>query len=149
MDIAHEKLSSGLVNAKNQITLSAEVASLPLGRAFIEKACRQVGIEDESCYDLQLAVDEALSNIIEHGYAGLEPGEIILRWQFNSQKLTITVMDYGHAFTPEEPERPDVEAIFQSGKQGGLGLFLIYHIMDRVSYRTTTEGNILTLTKKF
>ncbi len=64
---------------KHQITRAAELESLSAFREFIEAACQQhPGIDKQLRYDLKLAVDEACTNIITHGYAGMDPGSIIL-----------------------------------------------------------------------
>lgn len=130
---------------KLQITLAAELASLMTFRSFIDEACQAAKLDDESCYDIKLAVDEACTNIIEHGYKGLEPGSIILSIQYGSRQIVVRITDFGHPFEPSEPPTPDAEEAFESGKLGGFGLFFIYRTMDTVSYESTVSGNTLTM----
>jgi serine/threonine-protein kinase RsbW len=139
---------SGLTGNKQQLTLSAEVTALPEARAFIRSACQDLHIANETSYDILLAVDEALSNIIEHGYAGLEHGPITVAWRKEAQRLIVEITDSGHAFEPVQPEQPDIEAKLLDGRLGGLGLYLIYNIMDKISYQTTAVGNTLTMIKE-
>src|SRR4030065_432189 len=62
---------------------AAELESLSIFRDFITNACQQQGVQDpEVVYDLKLAVDEACTNIITHGYSGMNPGSIILALEF-------------------------------------------------------------------
>lgn len=132
---------------KQQFTLAADVSSLPKGRAIINEVCQKLLIDEQMTYDILLAVDEVLSNVIEHGYAGLEPGEMILAWSQENGRLILEITDFGRVFQPREPQTPDIEAIFESGRQGGLGLFIVYQIMDDVSYQSAADGNKTTLVK--
>src|SRR5688572_11556349 len=108
---------------------AAEVSSLAKFRAFVEVNCAQAGINSETCQDIKLAVDEACTNIIEHGYAGMDAGSIIIDFYADKQRAIVTLTDFGHPFEPYEPETPDVEAILQSDHLGGFGLYFIYQTM--------------------
>ena len=129
-----------------QIALPAEIDSLLAIRNFIEDACSQAGLDDETSYDIKLAVDEACMNIIEHGYAGLDPGSIVVSLQCGTRKLVVRISDFGHPFEPSEPPEPDPEAAL-AGKPGGIGLYFIYRSVDSVSYEASESGNTLTLVK--
>lgn len=133
---------------KWQITLAAELDSLDAFRRFIDSACRKALIDNETCYDIKLAVDEAATNIIQHGYAGLEAGSIILSIQYGARQIVVRLIDYGHPFEPSEPPKPDAEEVFETGQIGGFGLYFIYRSMDNVSYDTTAGCNTLTMVKR-
>jgi serine/threonine-protein kinase RsbW len=134
---------------QHQITRSAELESLSILREFIEKACKQhKRIDDHICYDLKLAVDEACTNIITHGYAGMNPGSIILSLEMAPNKVVVTITDFGHPFEPSEASAPDVEAGLEDLRMGGFGLFFIYQTMDEINYETTEDGNHLTFIKQ-
>lgn len=126
---------------------AAEFSCLSRFRAFIDANCEQAGISGEVCHDIKLAVDEACTNIIEHGYAGMDPGSIIVEFYADNQRAVITLTDFGHPFEPYEPDAPDIGAILESDYVGGFGLYFIYQTMDRVDYRTNEDGNALVLTK--
>ena len=134
---------------QHQITRSAELESLSILREFIEKACKQhKRIDDHICYDLKLAVDEACTNIITHGYAGMNPGSIILSLEMAPNKVVVTITDFGHPFEPSEASASDVEAGLEDLPIGGFGLFFIYQTMDEINYETTEDGNHLTFIKQ-
>ncbi len=134
---------------QHQITCSAELESLSVFRDFIEKACKQHQIvDDQICYDLKLAVDEACTNIITHGYAGMNPGSIILSLEMEPNKAVVTITDFGHPFEPSKASAPDVEAGLEDLPMGGFGLFFIYQTMDEINYETTEDGNRLTFIKQ-
>ncbi len=130
-----------------KLTLAAELSSLAHFREFIKNLCSQAGVEEQSCYDLQIASDEACTNIINHGYAGMNPGSIILELDPSPGSIVMTITDFGHPFEPAEAPLPDVEAMMLEKKSGGFGLYLIYQTMDRVDYQTSAYGNHLILTK--
>jgi anti-sigma regulatory factor (Ser/Thr protein kinase) len=133
---------------KLRITRAAELQTLAVFRDFIDMACKQRAIDSQTCYDLKLAMDEACTNVITHGYAGMNPGSLILDLEFEPHQVTVTITDFGHPFEPYEPDAPDASAAFEDRATGGFGLFFIYHVMDHVDYRTTEEGNRLILTKQ-
>jgi serine/threonine-protein kinase RsbW len=137
------------VRSTYQITRAAEPESLAAFRDLIQDACEQhPAVDEQTCYDLKLAVEEACTNIIIHGYAGMNPGSIILKLVFTGLTVVVTITDFGHPFEPCEPPVPDVRAKLRDGVTGGFGLFLIYQTMDSVGYQTAEDGNHLTFVKK-
>ena len=130
-----------------QITRAAELESLAVFREFISDCCAKFKIPDGTVFDLKLAVDEACTNIIEHGYKGMDPGSIILSFRIESDRILVQITDFGHIFEPAEAPKPDVEAALEDRPLGGLGLYLIYQTMDNIDYESSEEGNTLTFTK--
>ena len=133
---------------KQQITRAAELACLGVLRNFIDTHCRnQPGVDEQTLYDLKLAVDEACTNIIKHGYAGMNPGSIMLSIEIDEEKVLLEITDFGHAFEPCEVPMPDIRAVLEDQPMSGFGLYLIYQTMDQVGYETSEDGNCLRLTK--
>ena len=130
-----------------QITRAAELESLREFRSFITECCSKFDIPNDIVLDLKLAVDEAFTNIITHGYRGMDPGSVILTFWIESDRILVRIIDFGHAFEPAEAPMPDVEAALEDRELGGMGLFLIYNTMDNIDYRSSVEGNTLTFTK--
>jgi serine/threonine-protein kinase RsbW len=128
-----------------QITHSAELESLALFRDLVDLACNQTpGIDEQICYDIKLAVDEACTNIILHGYAGMDPGSIMLFIDINPEAVTITIRDFGHPF---EPVEVSIGQSLQEQEREILGLFLMHQSTDRIDYESTDGVNNLTLLK--
>ncbi|HLF27896.1 MAG TPA: ATP-binding protein [Anaerolineae bacterium] len=137
------------MSTTRQITRAAELEALAAFRDLIDAACQdQPDIDEQVRYDLKLAVDEACTNIIQHGYAGMNPGSIIFALEVSPRQVTLTITDFGHAFEPSEPPRPDAEAGLHDQPTGGFGLYFIYQTMDEVSYETTDACNRLILVKR-
>ena len=130
-----------------QITHAAELESLQKFRDFITTCCAHYDIPSETVLELKLAVDEACTNIIEHGYKGMDPGSIILSFRIEPGRILVQITDFGHVFEPEAAPKPDVEAALEDRELGRLGLFLIYETMDNIDYQSSEDGNTLTFTK--
>lgn len=114
-----------MTETSQQITLPAELESLALFRDHIKKACRGIaGLDEEAIYDVLLAVDEICTNIITHGYAGMDPGSIILNVEVTPETLAVTLSDFGHAFEPVEPPPPKPMRPWKNVKRAGLGCSL-------------------------
>jgi len=117
-------------------------------RDFIEEACRRAGVERSAAFDLKLAVDEACSNIVEHGYAGREPGPIRVTFDADGDQVVVAITDRGRAFDPKDAAAPDLDSDWQHRRIGGLGWHLIRQSVDAMDYETNQEsGNRLTLVK--
>jgi len=132
-----------------RIARAAEFESLTAFREFIDTTCAPLaGVDEALLYDLKLAVDEACSNIIKHGYAGMNPGSVILTIAPQPDRVVMTITDFGRAFEPSPLPAPDVDAALGGAELGGFGLYFIYQTMDEVDYETTEDGNHLTLIRR-
>jgi len=132
-----------------QITQAAELESLKHFRDFITECCSRFNIQDEIVLELKLAVDEACTNIIQHGYKGMDPGSIILSFRIEPERILVQLTDFGHVFEPAGTPEPDLIAALDDRELGGLGLFLIYQTMDNIDYQVSADGNTLTFIKYF
>jgi len=135
------------MSPRYQLTRAAELESLSVFRQFISDCCGRHDVPDETVFDLKLAVDEACTNIIQHGYKGMDPGSIILSFRIESDRILVQITDFGHIFEPAEAPKPDVEAALEDRPLGGLGLYLIYQTMDNIDYQSSEDGNTLTFKK--
>lgn len=123
-------------------------ASLDAIRRFAAQAAREAGLNDDEIYAVQLAVDEACSNIIEHGYGGEERGEIECQCTIEPDRFIVTIQDQGARFDPTQATEPDVHCELEKRPIGGLGLYLIRRLMDDVEFETSERGNTLRLIKR-
>jgi serine/threonine-protein kinase RsbW len=133
----------------SKITFDADFDNLDEIREFVGEAARQVGFSDKEIYSIQLAADEASSNIIEHAYAGVGDGKIEIDCHASENELTIVMRDHGKSFNPSSVPEPNVKADLSERKIGGLGMYLMRKLMDEVSYESSLEtGNVLTMVKR-
>jgi serine/threonine-protein kinase RsbW len=115
---------------------------------FVTRAAGAAGLSADAVYAVEMAVDEACTNIIEHAYGGEGRGEIECTCRVNTDKLTVTLRDRGCPFDPSSVPEPDVNAALQDRREGGLGLYLIRRLMDEVHFEFTSDsGNVLTMVK--
>lgn len=118
-------------------------------REFVGQIARENGFGDKDVYNIQLATDEAASNVIEHAYVGRTDGVLDLSCGMNKQGLVITLVDHGVPFDPSEVPLPDLQADLSDRKIGGLGIFLMRKLMDEVHYQSNADkSNALTMLKR-
>ncbi|MFL7867610.1 MAG: ATP-binding protein [Anaerolineales bacterium] len=130
-------------------TFEANFHNLDDIRDFVGEAARQLGFSEKEIYSIQLAADEASTNIIEHAYAGIDNGTIEIDCSIADDELKIVMRDNGRAFDPSSVPEPNVKADLSERKIGGLGMYLMRKLMDEVFYESLPEGwNILTMIKR-
>lgn len=118
-------------------------------REFVGGAASESGLDDREVYAVQLATDEACSNIIEHGYQGIQGGKITCICEPSPGELRITLRDNGRPFDPTGAPQPDLSLPLDERKIGGLGLFLMQNLMTEVRYGSSPEGeNSLVMVKR-
>ena len=118
-------------------------------REFVGDIARKGGFSDKDVYNIQLATDEAASNIIEHAYENVPDGILELSCDVHRDVITIKLIDHGESFDPSEVPLPDLKADLSDRKIGGLGIFLMRKIMDEVTYEPRPgKSNVLTMTKR-
>jgi anti-sigma regulatory factor (Ser/Thr protein kinase) len=120
-------------------------------REFIAGIATEVGIEPQEIDNIELAIDEACTNVIEHGYAPDDPNkELTIRMEINSAQMVLTVIDRAKPFNLLLYQPREITALKAEGKDGGLGIRLIKQIMDVIEYKTRPDGyNELMMTKYF
>lgn len=132
------------------IEREARVENVAAFRDFIEAACRGVGADESTCFEMKLVVDEACSNLVMHGYKGREPGPIGVTFSHNGDEITVTITDRAPPFDPKDAPVPRLDAPASERRPGGLGWHMIREIVDSMHYEANArDGNRLTLVKKF
>jgi serine/threonine-protein kinase RsbW len=126
----------------------AKFENLDEVREHVGAMARKHGFGERAIYSVQLAADEAASNIIEHAYAGHQSETFLLRCEYSNERLIMTFLDRGESFDFSKVKAPDVTADLSKRKIGGLGIFLMHKLMDEVDYKVTRSGNFLTLVKR-
>ena len=126
----------------------ASLENLQEVRAFIDHAGKKLSVDEGALSDLRLAVDEAVTNIVQHGYAG-RSGPVEVLMYAEGMDVHITVRDHAPSFSAENVRAPQLETEFAERPFGGMGVFLIDRMTDRHEYRSLPGGgNELLLLKK-
>jgi anti-sigma regulatory factor (Ser/Thr protein kinase) len=132
---------------KCSLTVSGTVADLPRVSEFVEDACEQSQVYPAARFDLQLAVEEACCNVIDHAYNS-NGGEFRLQFEARGPDIVITVQDRGRPFDPTLVPSPDMSIPLEERPLGGLGLHLMRQLMDDVQFTFSDEGNTLKMVKR-
>ena len=125
--------------SNSELVVKSRTENLSQIRDFISSKASESGISNEEVENIMLAVDEACTNIIKHAYNSFPDGDIIIKVDYNSDKLLITIIDYGSTFDPLIVPDPDLQKYYNDGRVGGLGMYLMKSLMDDVKY-TTVPG---------
>jgi serine/threonine-protein kinase RsbW len=115
---------------------------------FVAQAAEQAGLDAQAVYAVQMAVDEACTNIIEHAYGGEGRGAIECACRVGDEGLTVILRDQGRPFDPGSISHPDLCASLEDRKESGLGLYFMRCLMDEVRFEFTDSGNVLTMVKR-
>jgi len=131
------------------MTFPARFEFLDEIREFVAQVAREGSFTEKDIYSLQLAADEAASNIIEHAYEGISDADLDISCDMQGDTLTITMHDDGKSFDPSNVKQPNLKADLSERQIGGLGLYLMRKLMDEVHYESNPHtGNLLTMTKR-
>lgn len=130
-------------------TFPARFDSLVAIGEFVTRAAEAAGLDARAVYAVQMAVDEACTNIIEHAYGGEGRGDIECTWMADDEGLTVVLRDYGRPFDPTSVPAPDLHVSLEERRLGGLGLYFIRQLMDELRFEFTSDaGNVLTMVKR-
>jgi serine/threonine-protein kinase RsbW len=143
-------VTQATLNGKgNTLRLKAILENVPVAIDCVSRLAESAGFDKSALYEIQLAVDEACANVVKHAYEGSEPGEMEISCLLEDRTLTIRVRDWGWGFDPDAVEVPDIEAPLERRTLGGLGLFIVKSVMDRVKFTFDPDlGNELTMSKR-
>ena len=131
-----------------QLTLQNDVLQVPQLNAFVKQIMARLNIESTLARKLQLAVEEAVVNVIEYAYPQGVKGDIHLHVTSDGQSLKFVIKDHGVAFDPTMKEKTDTTLSAEDRPIGGLGILLVREMMDSINYIRTEGMNVLTLSKK-
>jgi len=116
---------------------------------FVIQAAQDAGLNEHEIYQVELAVDEACCNIIDHAYGGENRGDMQCSVEVGDGKLTVTLKDRGRPFDPASVPQPVFNVPIQKLKKRGVGVYLMHKIMDELRYETSPEnGNTLVMVKR-
>ena len=127
----------------------ADFEHLDAIRDFVGEAATQAGFSSQDVYSVQLATDEACSNVIEHAYKDTSGGDIEVTCEVNPGEVKIIIHDHGVQFDMGKVKKPNLSRRLEDREIGGLGVYFIYKLMNDVQFVSTKkEGNTLTMVKR-
>ena len=110
--------------------------------------CRENSVIADVEYQLNLALDEIVSNVIRHGWKDEGEHQLFVQVSRTESELTVEVEDDAAPFNPLEVPAPDISLPLQDRPIGGLGIHLVRQIMDGLEYRRQDGNNLLVMKKK-
>lgn len=128
------------------LAIGSDINEIPAVSEKLEGALEASGFSPEAVLDTQLAVEEAITNVIVHGYKR-PGGEILITCRASPRAVEIQISDSAPQFDPLSIPEPDIDADVNERQIGGLGIYLLKQVMDHIAYRYENGKNILTLVK--
>ena len=130
------------------ITLTNNVQDVPLLATFVEEVCEQAGFDASVTMQMNLAMEEAVVNVMNYAYPSGTQGDIMIDALMGNGKLQFVISDNGPPFDPTAEADADTTLSAEERPIGGLGIFLVRQLMDDINYEYKDDKNILTLSKE-
>ena len=129
------------------LILPNDVQEVPKLAAFVDEVCEAAGMDMSMTMQMNLAMEEAVVNVMEYAYPAGTKGEVRLEAQIHDAYVEFTLSDDGKPFNPTEKGDVDTTLSAEERSIGGLGIMLVKHYMDNVIYKYVDGQNVLTLRK--
>lgn len=130
------------------MSVEAKLENLKEVRSFIKRSGQTLGVDEEVLGNLCLVVDEAVTNVVLHGYEG-KGGSVDIQVIREEDALVIYIRDEAKAFFASDVEAPHLETSLAEREYGGMGVYLIRKLTDEHEFRPLKDqGNELRLVKR-
>lgn len=136
------------VRLARNLLLQNDVNQVPQLAQFVDEVCEAVGFDAATTMKMNLAIEEAVVNVMNYAYPQDTVGDIHVEAQANDVRLKFTITDSGSPFDPTAQQEADTTLTAEERPIGGLGIHLVRQIMDSINYERIDGKNILTLRKK-
>ncbi|MBR6981375.1 MAG: SpoIIE family protein phosphatase [Prevotella sp.] len=133
---------------QRSITLTNNVEEVPKMAEFVEGVCEEAGIDMGTTMSLNLAIEEAVVNVMSYAYPTNTVGDVVIKAIACNQQVRFIIIDSGKPFDPTTMDDIDTTLPAEDRDIGGLGIHLVRQIMDSINYERIDGKNVLTLTKK-
>ena len=135
------------VRLQRSLTLPNDINTIPQLNEFIDTVCEELEIDMALAMSLNLAMEEAVVNVMDYAYPEWTEGEVDIEAIADETQLHFTISDSGKPFDPTAKEEVDTTLSAEERPIGGLGIHLIRQLMDNISYERRDGKNILRLSK--
>jgi sigma-B regulation protein RsbU (phosphoserine phosphatase) len=130
------------------LTIKNDIRAIKQFSDFMKSATAKLDIDASLAKKLQLAVEEAVVNVIDYAYPMGTEGDITINMLSDGHSLHFQIIDEGVAFDPTSRQKADTTLSAEDRQIGGLGILLLRELMDSINYERTDGKNVLTLIKK-
>jgi serine/threonine-protein kinase RsbW len=130
---------------QDKIIINSDIEIIADTRHWAAQHAKAAGFDKDAVFAIELAVGEAVTNIIRHAYDNQPGHKIHLSLTIDDTKFSLQILDFGRKFDPDSLPPPNLDA----PREGGYGIFLMKQVMDEVIFDTTTlpQGTHLELVK--
>jgi sigma-B regulation protein RsbU (phosphoserine phosphatase) len=125
-----------------------DIRQIPQLAGFIETIAQDAHIDKSLAMSLNLALEEAVTNVIMYAYPQGSDGLVDIEAVIRKDSIDFMVIDSGKAFDPTAVPDANIESALEDRPIGGLGIFLVRNIMDTVKYERKEGKNLLSMTKR-
>ena len=136
------------ITYQRSLTLSNDLKRVPRLNTFIDEVCEANGFDMAATMQINLAIEEAVVNVMNYAYPVGTVGNITIEVKSNGSEVSFIISDTGKPFDPTAKPEVDITLSAEDRSIGGLGIHLIRQIMDHINYERVDGHNILTLIKK-
>ena len=136
------------VQMHKTIVLHNDTKEVSLLATFVDEVCEKLGFDPAVTMQMNLAIEEAVVNVMDYAYPKGTKGDITIEAQANNQRLKFTIIDSGKPFDPTVKADADITLSAEERPIGGLGIYLVRQLMDSINYERVNGLNVLTLRKK-
>lgn len=119
---------------KYRLKFPGQSDNLEIIRDTVSRIAEKAGFDENNINMIELAVDEACANVVKHAFQGGGNKPIDIEIIVDSKKFTIVVSDRGKGFDVDKLKRPDMKEYLSKKRVGGLGIHIIYTLMDEVKF---------------
>ena len=133
---------------KKELKLKNQVGELERVATFIEEISEELGLSMELQMNLNLVMEEMVSNVIFYAYPEGTDAEIGLMVESSGKELTFVLSDQGREFDPTMKEDADIDVNPIDREIGGMGILIVKNIMNKVTYQRLDGKNLLTMKKE-
>lgn len=129
-------------------TLDATIENIEAVTEFVNTQLEALNCPQKALRQIDIAIDELFSNIARYAYRP-DTGPVTVRVEVEKEPLSVilTFIDHGVPFDPLQTENPDITIDAQMREPGGLGLYIVKHSMDEITYTRENGQNILRVKK--
>ena len=139
--------SAPSAGSDRHLVLRNDIGDIPRLHEFMQGITEQTGVGHPLAMSLNLALEEAVSNVMLYAYPAGTEGKVEIDAHIREDRFEFILSDSGIPFDPTSAADPDLEPDVAQRPVGGLGIFLVKRIMDEVTYSRTDGKNILSMTK--
>ena len=132
---------------RKEIRIKNKITELEKISQFVEEICEELGLSMEMQMNLNLVMEEMVTNVIFYAYPQDEEADIELLAMSDGKEVTFVLSDQGKEFDPTAKDDNDLSVNPAERDLGGMGIFIVKNIMNKVTYQRLEGKNLLTMTK--